>query len=157
MKTLRKSITAMLTLICLAVCGASFAESASQRYVSKKYLAADAIEAFPGWTLWQNSTYGSGLWNDELAIHGEIVLYRISSDRIEFCRLETLLNPLREGNPIPWEITRWAPVSIVPGKADVVAALSAAELFCYGSGTSFSVLALPLLAPVLTDDGETLY
>lgn len=161
MKTCRSVILSLLLILCLSVGFAGPACSAAaeekRTWVSKEELAEHALKDFHGWNIWLNTSYGSGTWNGELAIHAEIMLYRIQSSQIEFKKLYVLVNPLKPGEEIPWQVSDWAPVPIKPGMEETLSHFTTEELYNYGSGVNFSSQALPLLAPELTEEDESLY
>ena len=140
----------LISISLLLVSGPSIADSTPK--VTEDYLIEAARQDYPDWLVWDSTYYGSGTWEGELALHTEINLYHISDDKIELKELSALMNPLHEGDSIPWESTDWAPVPIAEGKAELLQSMDSKEIFDDGTGANFKEKALPFLAPFMLSD-----
>ncbi|MDO5435631.1 MAG: hypothetical protein Q4G19_04615 [Clostridia bacterium] len=106
--------------------------------LTKEALAADALAAFPGWTLWRQSAYGAGKWQDETADHAEVWLMRVDADALHVRYLTVVTNPLSEGDSVPWEVTDYAPVPLTEEASARLSAMDPGEIFTYGSYAALS-------------------
>jgi len=66
--------------------------------------------------------------------------FRLShhDEAIELLELTALVNPIREGDDVPWSVHALIPVEIVPGAADTLRAMTAKEIFDYGVGAAIA-------------------
>jgi len=123
---------------------------------SMEALVAEALAANPGWTLWRQSSYGSGKWQGETANHAEVWVMRIDEDALHVRYLSVVTNPLSEGDPIPWEVTDYAPVPLAAEASARLAAMPPMEIFTYGTYAALSEAALPGCAMAFLGEGEQL-
>ena len=98
---------------------------------------------------------GRGCYEGEIAQYAEVSLNRITDEAIELLELTALVNPIREGDDVPWSVHALIPVEIVPGAADTLRAMTAKEIFDYGVGAAFTDAARNLLVPSLRTADET--
>ena len=80
--------------------------------VSEKDLAEAAARDYPGWRISDVQRYWAGSWEDQLACWTEIQLFRVDAHMLCQKRLFVLVNPLKSGDPVPWEVEDWAPVTV---------------------------------------------
>ena len=128
--------------------------------VSEEELTALAARDFPEWTVAEDSRYWTGRWHNQFACYQEIQLYRVEENTLLQRRLSVLVNPLRQGENVPWEIEDWAPLPLTPEAMRTFLSLNLDEYrysFIPGSIESGKVPE-PVLsgcAPFLLEEGET--
>lgn len=150
---MRKVLACFLALLML--CTGAFAESVTTTLLPESYFLADIQRAYPDWSVRVSTRYGSGRYEGEIAQYAEVSLYRITDEAIELLELTALVNPIREGDDVPWSVHTLIPVEIAPGAADALRAMTAKEIFDYGVGAAFTDAARNLLVPSLRAAGET--
>ncbi|MBE5797570.1 MAG: hypothetical protein E7327_09380 [Clostridiales bacterium] len=146
---MKKLLICLLALLMLT--GAAMAEVAR-----KGDLISAGVEAdFPGWQLVGESTYGSGRWEGEPAHHCEVFLMQVEGGFLRFRRLHVIMNPIEQGDPVPWEVTDYAPVPLTQEAEARLAAMKPADVL---RGWKFLLRedALPGSAEFLLREGETL-
>lgn len=150
---MRKVLAVFLALLML--CAGAFAESLPPKLLPESYFLADIQRNYPDWSVRVSTRYGSGRYEGEMAQYAEVSLYRITDETIELLELTALVNPIREGDDVPWSVHALIPVEIVPGAADTLRAMTAKEIFDYGVGAAFTEAARNLLVPSLRAADET--
>lgn len=150
---MRKVLAGFLTLLML--CAGASAESLPPKLLPESYFLADIQRNYPDWSVRVSTRYGSGRYEGEMAQYTEVSLYRITDEAIELLELTALVNPIREGDDVPWSVHALIPVEIVPGAADTLRAMTAKEIFDYGVGAAFTEAARNLLVPSLRAADET--
>lgn len=150
---MRKVLAGFLALLML--CAGASAESLPPKLLPESYFLADIQRNYPDWSVRVSTRYGSGCYEGEIAHYAEVALYRITDEAIELLELTALVNPIREGDDVPWSAHALIPVEIVPGAADTLRAMTAKEIFDYGVGAAFTEAARNLLVPSLRAADET--
>lgn len=147
-----KRTIAILCGLCLllTLCTAGSAEER----ITRGELAAQAAADFPAWTIWRDSGYASGCWNDEAAVYATIEIYRIVDDRLENRELTALLNPLRPGDRAEWQISDYVSLPLTPEGATALRAFSPERIFGYH--TQIQQDAYAYLAPAGLSSDEKL-
>ena len=113
---MRKVLAGFLALLML--CAGASAESLPPKLLPESYFLADIQRNYPDWSVRVSTRYGSGRYEGEMAQYTEVSLYRITDEAIELLELTALVNPIREGDDVPWSVHALIPVEIVPGAAD---------------------------------------
>lgn len=149
---MRKVLAVFLALL---LCAGASAESLPPKLLPESYFLADIQRNYPDWSVRVSTRYGSGRYEGEMAQYAEVSLYRITDEAIELLELTALVNPIREGDDVPWSVHALIPVEIVPGAADTLRAMTAKEIFDYGVGAAFTEAARNLLVPSLRAADET--
>lgn len=150
---MRKVLASFLALLIL--CAGASAESLPPKLLPESYFLADIQRNYPDWSVRISTRYGSGRYEGEMAQYAEVSLYRITDEAIELLELTALVNPIREGDDVPWSVHALIPVEIVPGASDTLRAMTAKEIFDYGVGAAFTDAARNLLVPSLRAADET--
>lgn len=150
---MRKVLAVFLALLML--CAGASAESLPPKLLPESYFLADIQRNYPDWSVRVSTRYGSGRYEGEMGQYAEVSLYRITDEAIELLELIALVNPIREGDDVPWSVHALIPVEIVPGAADTLRAMTAKEIFDYGVGAAFTEAARNLLVPSLRAADET--
>ena len=155
-----------LILVCLAIMClipvyglADFDFGIREYEVSEADLTALAARDFPEWSVMETSRYWSGQWNDQLACYQEIQLCRTEENTLLQMRLSVLVNPLKQGEEVPWEIENFAPLPMTPEAMSTFLSLDLDEYrynYIPASVDSCNVPdpLLPGCAPTLLDEGE---
>lgn len=152
---MKRGICVILTAVMLLACAWAAAEDT--REPGKEYFIQAAQTAYPGWTVWKTETFATGSGNGGYDHCMMIRLYRVFEHRMELKELFAVTNALREGDPIPWEETAYVPVEIAQGMEENLMTLKPEQIFDYGNGACFSDLAMEMLAPGLTGEGESIF
>lgn len=150
---MRKVLAVFLALLML--CAGASAESLPPKLLPESYFLADIQRNYPDWSVRVSTRYGSGRYEGEMAQYAEVSLYRITDEAIELLELTVLVNPIREGDDVPWSVHALIPVEIVSGAADDLCAMTAEEIFYDGIGASFTNAARNLLVPSLRAADES--
>lgn len=150
---MRKVLAVFLALLML--CAGASAESLPPKLLPESYFLADIQRNYPDWSVRVSTRYGSGRYEGEMAQYAEVSLYRITDEAIELLELTALVNPIREGDDVPWSVHALIPVEIVSGAADDLCAMTAEEIFYDGIGASFTNAARNLLVPSLRAADES--
>lgn len=125
-------------------------------FSSADWMIDQASSDFHDWTIYDSSRFGSGTWNDEMAIYAEVYMFRLDGNKLCMQQAYAVANPLNEGDTIPWEIDTMAPVPLSDNAADLIAALPAEEIMDYGAGAVLNPDHLSGCADFLLQNGETL-
>lgn len=150
---MRKVLAVFLALLIL--CAGASAESLPPKLLPESYFLADIQRNYPDWSVRVSTRYGSGCYEGEIAQYAEVSLYRITDEAIELLELTALVNPIREGDDVPWSVHALIPVEIAPGAADTLRTMTAKKIFDYGVGAAFTDAARNLLIPSLRAADET--
>ena len=142
----------MALLLALVLClGAAQAE-----VVRKADLIAANVEAdFPGWRVIGHSVYSSGGWEGEMAHHCAVYLLQVADGQLRFRNLHVIMNPLEPGDPVPWEVTDFAPVPLTAEAEARLMAMAPGDV-TEGYGRELTDAALPGCAEFLLGEGEYL-
>ena len=130
---------------------------AAQAEVAKKgdLISANVEAEFPGWRLVGESTYGSGRWEGQPAHHCEVIMLQVEGGSLRFRRLHVIMNAIEPGQPVPWEVTDYAPVPLTAEAEEHIAAMDPTQF-----STIYSLVvpkaALPGCAEFLLGEGEHL-
>ena len=138
----------MAALLCL---GAARAEVVRKGGL----ISAGVEEEFPGWRQVGETTYGSGRWEGEMAQHCEVILMQVEGGWLRFRVLHVVMNPIEPGDPVPWEVTDYAPVPLTAEAAERIAAMEPKEFNTFYS-LQVPKAALPGCAEFLLNEGERL-
>lgn len=109
---MRKVLASFLALLML--CAGASAESLPPKLLPESYFLADIQRNYPDWSVRVSTRYGSGRYEGEIAQYAEVSLYRITDEAIELLELTALVNPIREGDDVPWSVHALIPVEIAP-------------------------------------------
>ncbi len=121
--------------------------------LSDEDVRAAVMQEYPDWKIWRTERYGSGVWQDESAQHSEVGLFRLSEEHVEIMRLHAILNPLKKGDTIPWEETKWVSVPITREASQLIATMPPEEVAAYGAGFAFSEAVMPFCAAFILEEG----
>ena len=146
-----KKLLMLLVLLILCV-------GAAQAEVVRKgdLICADVEVQFEGWREIGHSTYGSGEWEGEIAHHCTVHLLRVADGQLLLLRnLHVIMNPIEPGDPVPWEVTDFAPVPLTAEAEARLAAMSPGEIV-EGYTRELAEDALPGCAEFLLAEGERL-
>ena len=154
----------IVLLLALLMCfGAAQAEypwlaGLSDTGPSVKDLVDPAQDAYPDWQVLDTEEYWTGLYNGgpQHEHHCLVYLYRVAEEHLLVMSLWTMANPLKEGDPIPWEESHYAPIPLTAEAAERIAAMAPEEVFEKYEGASLTEAALPGCADFLVQEGETL-
>ncbi len=130
---------------------------AAQAEVVRKgdLICADVEADFPGWREIGHSTYGSGEWEGEMAHHCTVHLLRVADGQLLLRNLHVIMNPIEPGDPVPWEVTDFAPVPLTAEAEARLATTSPGEIV-EGYTRELAEDALPGCAEFLLAEGEHL-
>ena len=120
---------------------------ADEKTLVLSYVAKD----FPDWKVSFASHYGSGRWNDELAWHVRVGLYKVEDGMLIQKTLHVLTNPLWVGEEISYDEMGLAPVPLSPLAVEKIEALAPEEIVLEDW---LNVEKLPGLAEFMLKDGE---
>ncbi|MBE5783467.1 MAG: hypothetical protein E7329_09180 [Clostridiales bacterium] len=119
--------------------------------------AENAIDAartdFPDWEIWDTMEYGSGRWENEMAWHEQISLMKIEGEWLHFRQISAMLNPLEEGQAVPWEVEDWASLPLSSEAAERLAQMDPKSVMDQYR-TQVSTAALPGCGEFLLGEGE---
>ena len=148
---MKRLMLVCLLILCLLPLG-SWAEFDYE--VSEEELNAAAEADFSDWTVTDYFRYWAG------RCYQEIQLYRIVENMLLQRRLSVLVNPLKHGEDIPWDVEEWAPLPMTPEGMSAFLSLDLDEYFY--NYIPFSVESSsvpdPILfgcAPFMLEEGET--
>ena len=153
---MKRLLLIFMMILCLLPLGggAEFDDDDDAFAVSEAELRALAARDFPEWIVGEDFRYWSGRWEDQSACYQWFHLYRAEGNAILQRRLSVLVNPLKPGEDIPWEIEDLAPLPLTQEAMDAFLSAEAektryayAEWFESGKVPEFllSGCALPLL------------
>ena len=128
--------------------------------VSEEELTAVAEADFPEWTVAEDSRYWTGRWHNQYACYQEIQLYRVEENTLLQRQISVLVNPLKQGEDVPWVIDDWAPLPLTPEAMNAFLALDM-DAYRYNyipASTESGSVPEPILfgsAPFMLEEGET--
>ena len=156
-----------LLLICVLIlclvpmsAWADFDYSLGDYDVSEDDLIEISEAEFPDWYLIDSEQYWAGRWENALAFWVDIKLMRVEDNTLYQRSLSVLVNPLKQGDPIPWEITDWAPIPLTEEATATLLTIDPSELYMTEDGYVSEPCLLPSeivtgCAPFLLDEGES--
>ena len=158
---MKRLMLVCVMILCLVPIGgwAEYDYETRDYEVSREELTAAAEADFPDWTVAADSRYWNGSWNNQWACYQEIQLYRMEENTLLQRRLSVLVNPLKKGEDIPWEVEDWAPL---PLSAEAMNTFLSLDLYEYRynyipSSVESGKVPEPILpgcAPFLLEEGE---
>lgn len=153
---MRKLLACFLSLLMFCTSLTAFAESLTlPEVLPKSYFLEAAQRDYPDWQVWKVTYSGYGRYENEIAIHIFVNLYRFTNDRIELMELDAITNPIQEGDDVPWSVTTLIPVELAPGAADTLRAMDGKDIFTISSRAVFSDTVTDLLMPSQHTADET--
>lgn len=153
---MRKLLACFLALLMCCTGLTAFAESLTlPEVLPKSYFLEAAQRDYPDWQVWKVTYSGYGRYENEIAIHIFVNLYRITDDCIELMELDAITNPIQEGDDVPWSVTTLIPVELAPGAADTLRAMDGKDIFTINSRAVFSDTVTDLLMPSQHTADET--
>lgn len=123
--------------------------------ISREEIEASVAKQYPDWHLWKFDLYWSGFWREEMANHCEVGLYRVVDKQLEIKELYALLNPLKDGDRIPWQASDWAKVPLTIDAAKRIADLFLFSACDYSAGFVFDDAIIDGCAGFLLEQGMT--
>lgn len=145
---MRKMLACFLALLMCCTGLTAFAESLTlPEVLPKSYFLEAAQQDYPDWQVWKVTYSGYGRYENEIAIHIFVNLYRITDDCIELMELDAITNPIQEGDDVPWSVTTLIPVELAPGAADTLRAMDGKDIFTISNRAVFSDTVTDLLMP----------
>lgn len=153
---MRKMLACFLALLMCCTGLTAFAESLTlPEVLPKSYFLEAAQQDYPDWQVWKVTYSGYGRYENEIAIHIFVNLYRFTNDFIELMELDAITNPIQEGDDVPWSVTTLIPVELAPGAADTLRAMDGKDIFTISSRAVFSDTVTDLLMPSQHTADET--
>ena len=153
---MRKMLACFLALLMCCTGLPAFAESLTlPEVLPKSYFLEAAQQDYPDWQVWKVTYSGYGRYENEIAIHIFVNLYRFTNDRIELMELDAITNPIQEGDDVPWSVTTLIPVELAPGAADTLRAMDGKDIFTISNRAVFSDTVTDLLMPSQHTADET--
>ena len=153
---MRKMLACFLALLMCCTGLTAFAESLTlPEVLPKSYFLEAAQQDYPDWQVWKVTYSGYGRYENEIAIHIFVNLYRFTNDCIELMELDAITNPIQEGDDVPWSVTTLIPVELAPGAADTLRAMDGKDIFTISSRAVFSDTVTDLLMPSQHTADET--
>lgn len=153
---MRKLLACFLSLLMFCTSLTAFAESLTlPEVLPKSYFLEAAQRDYPDWQVWKVTYSGYGRYENEIAIHIFVNLYRFTNDCIELMELDAITNPIQEGDDVPWSVTTLIPVELAPGAADTLRAMDGKDIFTINSRAVFSDTVTDLLMPSQHTADET--
>lgn len=153
---MRKMLACFLALLMCCTGLTAFAESLTlPEVLPKSYFLEAAQQDYPDWQVWKVTYSGYGRYENEIAIHIFVNLYRFTNDCIELMELDAITNPIQEGDDVPWSVTTLIPVELAPGAADTLRAMDGKDIFTISNRAVFSDTVTDLLMPSQHTADET--
>ncbi len=150
MKT--KYLTSVILALLLAfLCAAPPFAQADGWEEDKALVLSHVAEDYPDWQVSFTTIYGSGKWNDEMAIHVHLGLYRVEDGMLIQKTLRVLVNPLRAGEEICYDEIDLVPVPLSPLAVEKIEAPAPDEI---ALDDWIDVQKLPGLAEFMLEDDE---
>ena len=145
---MRKLLACFLALLMCCTGLTAFAESLTlPEVLPKSYFLEAAQQDYPDWQVWKVTYSGYGRYENEIANHIFVNLYRITDDCIELMELDAITNPIQAGDDVPWSVTTLIPVELAPGAADTLRAMDGKDIFTISNRAVFSDTVTDLLMP----------
>ena len=128
--------------------------------VSEDELLAVAVAENPDWGIVDSGLHWSGQYQNQLACWFEAVMVRIEDCTLQRKTLSVLVNPLKQGEPVPWDVTVWAPITMTEEAADFLLEMYPEDWFTDELGYFLEPGMmpediLPGCAQFLLEEGET--
>lgn len=153
---MRKMLACLLALLMCCTGLTAFAESLTlPEVLPKSYFLEAAQRDYPDWQVWKVTYSGYGRYENEIATHIFVNLYRITDDCIELMELDAITNPIQAGDDVPWSVTTLIPVELAPGAADTLRAMDGKDIFTISNRAVFSHTVTDLLMPSQHTADET--
>lgn len=153
---MRKMLACLLALLMCCTGLTAFAESLTlPEVLPKSYFLEAAQRDYPDWQVWKVTYSGYGRYENEIAIHIFVNLYRFTNDCIELMELDAITNPIQAGDDVPWSVTTLIPVELAPGAADTLRAMDGKDIFTISNRAVFSHTVTDLLMPSQHTADET--
>lgn len=153
---MRKMLACFLALLMCCTGLTAFAESLTlPEVLPKSFFLEAAQQDYPDWQVWKVTYSGYGRYENEIAIHIFVNLYRFTNDCIELMELDAITNPIQEGDDVPWSVTTLIPVELAPGAADTLRAMDGKDIFTISNRAVFSDTVTDLLMPSQHTADET--
>ncbi|MBQ2642126.1 MAG: hypothetical protein IJG15_09030, partial [Lachnospiraceae bacterium] len=159
---MKRLMLVWMMMLCLLPLGAWADIDCSTRDYdfSEDDLIAAAEAEFPDWDIIDSEQYWTGHWENELACWVDISLMRVEDCTLCQKTLSVMVNPLKPGDPIPWEVTDWAPIPLTEEAADTLLEMDPADLYRAEEGYANEPFMLaqsivPGCAPFLLSEGES--
>lgn len=153
---MRKLLACFLSLLMFCTSLTAFAESLTlPEVLPKSYFLEAAQRDYPDWQVWKVTYSGYGRYENEIANHIFVNLYRITDDCIELMELDAITNPIQAGDDVPWSVTTLIPVELAPGAADTLRAMDGKDIFTISDRAVFSDTVTDLLMPSQHTADET--
>lgn len=146
-------VAGMLVLLALLYASPSIAQAAAGSADDKTMVLSHVAEDYLDWNVSAVGHYGSGRWNDELAWHVQVGLYRVEDGMLIQKTLHVLTNPLRAGEEIHYDDIELVPVPLSALAAERIEALTPEEA-AYALADWIDVEKIPWLAEFMLEDGE---
>lgn len=150
MKSKSLSVVILALLLALLCAAPSFAQADGWEE-DKALVLSHVAEDYPDWQVSFTTIYGSGKWNDEMAIHVHLGLYRVEDGMLIQKTLRVLVNPLRAGEEICYDEIDLVPVPLSPLAVEKIEAPAPDEI---ALDDWIDVEKLPGLAEFMLEDGE---
>ena len=128
---MKRLMLVWVMILCLVPLGAwaDFDYSMRDYDVSEDDLVASAKADYPDWDLIDSEQYWTGRWENELACWVEISLMRVTDCTLYQKTLSVIINPLKQGDPIPWEVTDWASIPLTEEAMSTLLEMDPADLY----------------------------
>lgn len=147
---MRRSFIVVMLMGLMLICHPASAEK-----FSDEELQIAVIQEFPDWAIWRIDKYGSGKWQDEIAMNCDIGLFRLIEGQLELKSLYAFLSPLKKGDRIPWEVTEWVTIPLSEDAVEVISSIPSYEVASHGAGFVFSNVAMSGSAEFMLDESMT--
>lgn len=124
-----KRIAALEIIVLLALfCALTACAHASLSMDDKALVLSHVAEDYSDWKVSFTAAYGSGKWNDKIARHVSVGLYRVTDNMLIQKTLHVLVNPLWVGEKIQYDEEDIAPVPISSLTVDRIESLTQEEV-----------------------------
>ena len=153
MKIKRIAAFGIMVLLLALFCALATCAHASLSMDDKALVLSHVAEDYPDWKVSFATAYGSGKWQDELARHVNVGLYRTADDMLIQKTLHVLANPLWVGEEIRYDEEDIAPVPIASLTVDWIEKLTQEEAE-QALGGWIDVERIPWCAEFLLKDDE---
>lgn len=128
----------------------------AEAQITVSELKAAACADFPDWQLIGDDEYWSDMWEGQMAHHCELYMLRVAQGKLQLRELYVLMNPVKSGEAVPWEVWDYASVPLTAEAEARLAAMGPSAFFRKYSNTQLSEEALPGCAAFLLNEGEHL-
>ena len=127
MKIKRIAAFGIMVLLLALFCALATCAHASLSMDDKALVLSHVAEDYPDWKVSFATAYGSGKWQDELARHVSVGLYRTADDMLIQKTLHVLANPLWVDEEIQYDEEDIAPVPISSLTVELIESLTREE------------------------------